>query len=220
MKDNRPPKNKRHLTRGYIGKDGMVFWQYAPSYKSGEQWVSSDKFHLMQQTIKDGRSPSTFVSESKDIRRFKTNLRSRVSHALSRNSKSDSTETLVGCSMNELRDHLESQFTAGMTWDNYGEWHVDHIKPCAMFDFSIDSHQFQCFHYTNMQPLWAIDNYKKGNKYDKNSLTASQQVTELKDLGASLDEVDSCKNQKQRKELFRKLTKNKYEHITTDTIGA
>ena len=211
MKDNRPPKNKRHLTRGYIGKDGMVFWQYAPSYKSGEQWVSSDKFHLMQQTIKDGRSPSTFVSESKDIRRFKTNLRSRVSHALSRNSKSDSTETLVGCSMNELRDHLESQFTAGMTWDNYGEWHVDHIKPCAMFDFSIDSHQFQCFHYTNMQPLWAIDNYKKGNKYDKNSLTASQQVTELKDLGASLDEVDSCKNQKQRKELFRKLTKNKYE---------
>jgi hypothetical protein len=44
-----------------------------------------------------------------------------------------------------------------------------------------------------------------------NSLTASQQVTELKDLGASLDEVDSCKNQKQRKELFRKLTKNKYE---------
>ena len=211
MKDNRPPKNKRHLTRGYIGKDGMVFWQYAPSYKSGEQWVSSDKFHLMQQTIKDGRSPSTFVSESKDIRRFKTNLRSRVSHALSRNSKSDSTETLVGCSMNELRDHLESQFTAGMTWDNYGEWHVDHIKPCAMFDFSIDSHQFQCFHYTNMQPLWAIDNYKKGIKYEKIDLTASQQVTELKDLGASEGDLASCKNQKQRKELFRKLTKNKYE---------
>jgi hypothetical protein len=53
-----------------------------------------------------------------------------------------------------------------------------------------------------------------------NSLTASQQVTELKDLGASEGDLASCKNQKQRKELFRKLTKNKYEHTTTDTIGA
>ena len=209
--DNRPQKNKRHLTRGHIRKDGMVFWQYAASCKSGERWVSSDEFESIKQTIRDSKQPSTFVPESKDVRRFKTNLRSRVSHALSRNSKSASTETLVGCSMDELRDHLESQFTAGMTWDNYGEWHVDHIKPCAMFDFSIDSHQFQCFHYTNMQPLWAIDNYKKGNKYDKNSLTASQQVTELKDLGASEGDLASCKNQKQRKELFRKLTKNKYE---------
>lgn len=211
MKDNRPPKNKRKLTRGKIRADGMVFWQYAPSNKSGEQWVSSDKFDSMKQTIKDRKPPSTFVPASKDIRRFKTNLRSRVSHALSRNSKSGSTETLVGCSMDELRDHLESQFADGMTWDNYGEWHVDHIKPCAMFDFSVDSHQFECFHYTNMQPLWAIDNYKKGNKYDKNSLTAAEQVTELKDLGASDDDLAACKNQKQRKELFRKLTKNKYE---------
>ena len=53
-----------------------------------------------------------------------------------------------------------------------------------------------------------------------NSLTAAQQVTELKDLGASEGDLASCKNQKQRKELFRKLTKNKYEHTTTDTVGA
>jgi Uri superfamily endonuclease len=147
----------------------------------------------MQQAARDRMPPSTFVPESKDVQRFKTNLRSRVSHALSRNSKSASTEILVGCSMDELRAHLESQFTDGMTWDNYGEWHVDHIKPCAMFDFSVDSHQFECFHYTNMQ------------------LTASEQVTELKDLGASEGDLASCKNQKQRKELFRKLTKSKYE---------
>jgi len=209
--DNRPPKNKRHLTRGHIRKDGMVFWQYMAACKSGEWWVSSEKFESMQQTIRDRRPPSTFVPESKDVQRFKTNLRSRVSHALSRNSKSASTETLVGCSMDELRDHLEYRFTAGMTWDNYGEWHVDHIKPCAMFDFSIDSHQFECFHYTNMQPLWAIDNYKKGIKYEKIDLTSAEQVSELKDLGASEGDLASCKNQKQRKELFRKLTKNKYE---------
>jgi len=80
-----------------------------------------------------------------------------------------------------------------------------------MFDFSIDSHQFECFHYTNMQPLWAIDNYKKGIKYEKIDLTSAEQVSELKDLGASEGDLASCKNQKQRKELFRKLTKNKYE---------
>jgi hypothetical protein len=62
-----------------------------------------------------------------------------------------------------------------------------------------------------MQPLWAIDNYKKGNKYKEIDLTAAQQVSELKDIGASEGDLDSCKNQKQRKELFRKLTKNKYE---------
>ena len=211
MKDNRPPKNKRKLSRGNIRADGMVFWQYAPSYKSGEQWVPSNKFDSMKQAIKDRKPPSTFVPESKDIRRFKTNLRSRVSHAWSRNSKSASTETLVGCSMDELRDHLESQFTDGMTWDNYGEWHVDHIKPCSMFDFSVDSHQFECFHYTNMQPLWAIDNYKKGNKYDNKGLTAAEQVAELKAIGGSKAEIEACTNLKHRKELFRKLTKSKYE---------
>jgi len=69
--------------------------------------------------------------------------------------------------MPELREHLEKQFKPGMTWENYGPvWHVDHRKPCAQFDFSIPSHRQECFHWTNLQPLFAGENIKKGDNYD------------------------------------------------------
>ena len=71
---------------------------------------------------------------------------------------------LCGCSLEKLKQHLESQFTEGMTWDNKGDWHVDHIKPCASFDLTNPEEQKKCFHYTNLQPLWALDNMKKGAK--------------------------------------------------------
>jgi hypothetical protein len=61
---------------------------------------------------------------------------------------------LIGCSALELAAHLESLFQPGMTLDNYGEWEIDHIKPCASFDFSIPEQVRQCFHHTNLQPLW------------------------------------------------------------------
>ena len=49
-----------------------------------------------------------------------------------------------------------------MTWENYGEWEVDHILPCASFDLEQPEAQRQCFHYTNLQPLWKADNRSKG----------------------------------------------------------
>lgn len=55
-----------------------------------------------------------------------------------------------------------------MTWANYGEWHIDHILPCASFNLSDYKEQQKCFHYTNLQPLWAVDNYKKHDKIIKN----------------------------------------------------
>ena len=51
-----------------------------------------------------------------------------------------------------------------MSWDNQGEWHIDHIIPCASFDLTNEEEQEKCFHYTNLQPLWAIDNMVKGCK--------------------------------------------------------
>lgn len=52
-----------------------------------------------------------------------------------------------------------------MSWDNFGEWYIDHIKPCCSFDLTDIEQQKKCFHYTNLQPLWAIDNLKKSGKY-------------------------------------------------------
>ena len=53
-----------------------------------------------------------------------------------------------------------------MSWDNYGDWHIDHIRPCCSFDLSKIEEQEKCFHYSNLQPLWAEENMTKGGKYD------------------------------------------------------
>ena len=91
-------------------------------------------------------------------------LRSRVGKAikLSGGSKSHKTMRLLGCTIDYVRQHLEAQFAEGMTWDNHGDWHIDHIIPCAAFDLTDESQQFKCFNYTNLQPLWASDNMSKG----------------------------------------------------------
>ena len=77
-------------------------------------------------------------------------------------------ESLVGYTLAELIDHLESQFTRGMTWKNYGEWHIDHIRPIADFNFdSTEDIEFrECWSLWNLQPLWAKDNRIKKNICD------------------------------------------------------
>jgi hypothetical protein len=94
-------------------------------------------------------------------------LRSRIRMALGGYKKSNKTKELIGLDIVEFKKHLESKFQDGMSWSNYGYygWHIDHIKPCSLFDLSKEEDQKQCFHYTNMQPLWRLDNMKKSNKY-------------------------------------------------------
>ena len=72
---------------------------------------------------------------------------------------------LSGCSKEELYTFLEAEFSEGMTWENYGKWHVDHIRPCASFNLEDVEEQKKCFHWTNLQPLWAVDNIRKGSKW-------------------------------------------------------
>lgn len=94
-------------------------------------------------------------------------MRCRIRHALSGINKSAKTLELLGCDASQLRQHLEKQFQPGMTWDNYGVtgWHIDHKKPCASFDLADPAQQRECFHYSNLQPLWALDNIKKGDRH-------------------------------------------------------
>lgn len=70
---------------------------------------------------------------------------------------------LIGCSIPELAAYLEKQFVRGMNWENYGEWHIDHIFPCASFDLTSPDQQKRCFHFSNLQPLWAVENIKKSD---------------------------------------------------------
>ena len=101
-------------------------------------------------------------------------LRARLSAIVSRGmgAKTGSTFDLLACSLDELRTHLESQFTDKMTWENYGEWHIDHIRPCASFDLTDPEQQRQCFHFSNLQPLWAEDNLRKSGKWEPATMAA------------------------------------------------
>jgi hypothetical protein len=96
--------------------------------------------------------------------RILCNLRTRLWWALKNNSKYYKTKELIGCSIDKLKKHLEKQFTKEMSWNNYGLWEIDHIRPCASFDLSKESEQKKCFHYTNLQPLWAKENRQKQGK--------------------------------------------------------
>jgi len=84
--------------------------------------------------------------------------------------KKDSTIELLGCSVDELKIHLQNQFKEGMTWQNHGEWHIDHIIPCAAFDLSKKEDCLKCFNYKNLQPLWAHENLSKSDKIPLDSM--------------------------------------------------
>ena len=96
--------------------------------------------------------------------RLACNLRSRVHDALKGKNKSASTMAMLGCSYTHVMEHLEKQFQPGMTWENQGEWHADHMMPCASFDLTDPEQQRRCFHYTNLQPMWASENISKQDK--------------------------------------------------------
>jgi hypothetical protein len=102
-------------------------------------------------------------------------MRRRLRELLSKNGikKSSRSFDLFGCSVQQLRDHLESTFQESMSWLNYGSsnlgeksWQIDHIIPCASFDLTDVKQLKACFHYTNLQALWKDDNMLKSNKYN------------------------------------------------------
>ena len=123
-----------------------------------KEWKEKNRDHVNAWTRKrDKERRKTDINY-----KIKGNLRGRLYKAVKGLAKSDTTLKLLGCDIEHLKTQLESSFTDGMSWDNYGEWHIDHIAPCASFDLSNSEEQEECFHYTNLQPLWAEDNLKKG----------------------------------------------------------
>jgi len=76
------------------------------------------------------------------------------------------SEELLGCTIDEFREYMKGLFTEGMSWNNHGKWHIDHIRPLSSFDLTQKAEQLKAFHYTNCQPLWAKDNISKSNRID------------------------------------------------------
>lgn len=98
--------------------------------------------------------------------RVKENVKRRIRELLQNTGKLFKTHHYLGCSIEQLKCHLEKRFQEGMTWQNYGiSWHIDHIIPCASFDFRHEFDKRLCFNYRNLQPLWAKENISKSDNF-------------------------------------------------------
>ncbi|CAB5226495.1 hypothetical protein UFOVP760_269 [uncultured Caudovirales phage] len=97
--------------------------------------------------------------------RISCHLRGRLYHALKAKNlrKTNRAHELVGCTLHELKLHLESQWLPGMSWENntINGWHIDHIRPIDSFDLNDSQQQKECFHYSNLRPLWAAENLSR-----------------------------------------------------------
>lgn len=100
--------------------------------------------------------------------RINSTLRLRLTHELRGIKKVDLSYCfdLLGCNIDFFIKHIEDQFIKNMNWDNHSKygWHLDHIIPVSSYDLSDEKQRKECFHYTNLQPLWAEDNLRKGAK--------------------------------------------------------
>jgi hypothetical protein len=112
------------------------------------------------QRIKDKR-------QTDSIFRFKHNVSSLIRNSIKRNGfiKSKRTEKILGCTLNEFLCYISNLFLDGMSFDNHGQWHIDHIRPIV--SAKTKEEVVKLNHYTNLQPLWAKDNLTKSAKYNQ-----------------------------------------------------
>jgi hypothetical protein len=103
--------------------------------------------------------------------KLETCIRSRLREALKNNKKGDKSICYLGCSINELKDWLNYNFKNEMTFENHGiYWQIDHIIPCALFDFRNEKDIYECFHWSNLAPLESEKNINKSSKIDTNMI--------------------------------------------------
>lgn len=157
-KCNAERSRKRHLEtyeqnkqyyRDYYQKNREYRLEWQNNYRKTDAGRASRKKFISKP---EQRARKAQAKRIKDVLNYK-NL-----------DKCKTTLKYIGCNAKELKEYLESQFLEGMNWDNYGfyGWHIDHIKPISSFNLEDEEQMKECFHYTNLQPLWAEDNLKKG----------------------------------------------------------
>ena len=156
------PERKKELDSQYRKLNRSKLRVQSLAAKKRRQAADPDKFRA-QQLINVNRRYANNPGF-----RLTCVLRARVRTALKGFTKSAKSLELLGCSIEEFRKYLEAQWLPGMSWDNYGKgegkWEVDHIRACSKFDLTQEDQQRQCFHYSNQQPLWGIDNRRKSNR--------------------------------------------------------
>lgn len=146
---SREDVKSRRLALGRIRSKKESRINYAKSYKKSKE-------------AKDRRNKIQRERRSDPAQKLRDSMRTRVTRLLT--SKAVKFSKINGCTSEFLVKHIESQFSAGMTWENYGKkWHVDHIIPCAAFDHTNPDQVKICWNWQNLRPLLANENLSKGS---------------------------------------------------------
>jgi hypothetical protein len=163
-RENNPKRKQQNIGRQkrfyYNNKDKRK--EYSKKYRNGK---NRDNY------LKKKRERNKKYNQNNLQYKLCNALRTRLYISLKKQGlkKNDSTMELVGCSKIQLIEYLESQFKDGMCWQNWSlnGWHIDHIRPVSSFDLSDPAQVKECFHFSNLQPLWAIENLKKSDSWDE-----------------------------------------------------
>jgi hypothetical protein len=145
--------------------------------KQAKIWKEQNKEHVASYTLNyQKKNKNKIYKRSTEYHKIRYNndplfklrrlLRDRIYKVISNKKVTSKTKELLGCSFEYVKQYLQNKFIFNMTWENHGEiWEIDHIKPVSLFDLTDEKQQKECFHYTNLQPLFKNDNRKKSNKY-------------------------------------------------------
>ena len=147
-------KNNPEISQEYYNKNKESILKYKKTWaKQNHEKIKKQKREYIKK-----RNSNDFIFN------LKNRMRGRLNHFLTKNNltKTNKTFEIVGCTPEFLKEHLEKQFVDGMTWENRGEWHIDHKIPLS--SAKTEEELYKLCHYTNLQPLWAEENLKKGNK--------------------------------------------------------
>lgn len=145
--------------------------------KKSEISVSKKQYYVENaELIKKRKKTHNIDKERRDEKfreRYKTDINFRILQLLRgtirraiKSKKSDRTIKYLGCSIEHFKNYIASKFLSGMSWENHGKWHLDHIYPVSLVDVNNEEQIRKVFHYSNYQPLWAAENIRKSNKIE------------------------------------------------------
>lgn len=149
-------KHWNNQNKEKIDKHKQKFKENNPFYY--REYLKLNKEKINMQT----RARSAYRRKTDPLYKLKNNYRNRLYDFYRGVNRSKKSEEILGLSWVEFKQYLESKFIEGMTWENYGKWHIDHIIPLASAKNAKELEKL--FYYTNCQPLWAKENLRKGDK--------------------------------------------------------
>jgi hypothetical protein len=160
--DNNYSKNNKEKRKDYTDSKKEEKKAYDKKYREDNK---ERRKELSKRYLLKNRKPKK-IKETNYVSKFKVNVRNLIKNSFKRNGnnykKRTSSEDILGCTIQEFKTHIEKQFTDGMTFENHGKWHLDHIVP--LVSAKTEEEVKRLNHYTNFQPLWAKDNLSKGCK--------------------------------------------------------